>query len=146
MLFSRGGFIGGYQSWLNNDIKLWSKGEKLYFVFLIGLCWSHYHFSQLLFTNLRFLSRTWSHGHWFLSIYAHRPYRGLDLTVVHCRHRLNWANAHIWWRLTHWRSHGCVPVFHCSGQMTDSVCDPVWVSGLLMCVVDRGHIVVVGFC
>ncbi len=29
--------------------------------------------------------------------------RGLDLTAVRRRNRLEWANAHIWWRLALWR-------------------------------------------
>ncbi len=32
-------------------------------------------------------------------LHAHRPHRGLDLTAV----RLEWANAHIRWRLALWR-------------------------------------------
>ncbi len=31
------------------------------------------------------------------------PHRGLDLTTVHCHNRLEWANAHIRWRLELWR-------------------------------------------
>ncbi len=36
-------------------------------------------------------------------LYAHRPHRGLDLTAVRNRNRLEWANAHIRWRLALWR-------------------------------------------
>ncbi len=36
-------------------------------------------------------------------LHAHRPHRGLDLTAVSCRNRLEWANAHIQWRLALWR-------------------------------------------
>ncbi len=36
-------------------------------------------------------------------LHAHRPHRGLDLTAVHRRNRLEWANAHIRWRLALWR-------------------------------------------
>ncbi len=31
------------------------------------------------------------------------PHRGLDLTAIHRRNRLEWANAHIRWRLVLWR-------------------------------------------
>ncbi len=34
---------------------------------------------------------------------AHRPHWGLDLTAVHRRNRLEWANAHIRWHLALWR-------------------------------------------
>ncbi len=37
------------------------------------------------------------------NMHAHRPHRGLDLTVVHRRNQLEWANAHIRWRLALWR-------------------------------------------
>ncbi len=36
-------------------------------------------------------------------LHAHRPHRGLDLTAVHRCDRLEWANAHIRWRLGLWR-------------------------------------------
>ncbi len=36
-------------------------------------------------------------------LHARRPHRGLDLTAVRCRNRLEWANAHIRWRLALWR-------------------------------------------
>ncbi len=36
-------------------------------------------------------------------LHARRPHRGLDLTAVRCRNRLEWANAHILWRLPLWR-------------------------------------------
>ncbi len=32
-------------------------------------------------------------------LHARHPHRGLDLTAVHHRNRLEWANAHIRWRL-----------------------------------------------
>ncbi len=35
-------------------------------------------------------------------LHARRPHRGLDLTAVHRRNRLEWANAHIQWRLALW--------------------------------------------
>ncbi len=37
-------------------------------------------------------------------LHARRPHRGLDLTAVRRRNRLEWANAHIRWRLVLWRS------------------------------------------
>ncbi len=36
-------------------------------------------------------------------LYGRRPHRGLDLTAVRRRNRLEWANAHIRWRLAIWR-------------------------------------------
>ncbi len=36
-------------------------------------------------------------------LHARRPHRGLDLTAVCHRNRLEWANAHIRWRLALWR-------------------------------------------
>ncbi len=36
-------------------------------------------------------------------LHARRPHRGLDLTAVHLRNQLEWANAHIRWRLALWR-------------------------------------------
>ncbi len=36
-------------------------------------------------------------------LHARRPHRGLDLTAVRHRNRLQWANAHIQWRLALWR-------------------------------------------
>ena len=36
-------------------------------------------------------------------LHARRPHRGLDLTAVRRRNRLEWANAHIQWRLALWR-------------------------------------------
>ncbi len=36
-------------------------------------------------------------------LHACRPHRGLDLTAVRCRNRLEWASAHIRWRLALWR-------------------------------------------
>ncbi len=36
-------------------------------------------------------------------LHASRPHLGLDLTVVCRRNRLEWANAHIRWRLALWR-------------------------------------------
>ncbi len=67
-------------------------------------------------------------------LHARRTHRGLDLTAVHCRNRLEWENAHIRWHLALWRG---VPftdksIFYCTGQMADSVYAVVWVSGFLM--------------
>ena len=36
-------------------------------------------------------------------LHARRPHRGLNLTPVRRRNRLEWANAHIRWRLARWR-------------------------------------------
>ncbi len=36
-------------------------------------------------------------------LHARRPHRGLDLTAVRRRNRLEWANAHNRWRLALWR-------------------------------------------
>ncbi len=36
-------------------------------------------------------------------LHARRPHLGLDLTAVHHRNRLEWANAHIRWRVALWR-------------------------------------------
>ncbi len=61
---------------------------------------------------------------------AHHPHRGLDLTTVSRRNRLEWANAHIRWRLALWRgvlfteesqfslyrADGRQRVWHCVGE------------------------------
>uniref|UniRef100_A0AAY5KD86 Transposase Tc1-like domain-containing protein n=1 Tax=Esox lucius TaxID=8010 RepID=A0AAY5KD86_ESOLU len=36
-------------------------------------------------------------------LHVRRPHQGLDLTAVRRRNRLEWANAHIQWRLALWR-------------------------------------------
>ncbi len=36
-------------------------------------------------------------------LHARHPHRGLDLTVVRRRNRLEWENAHMWWCLVLWR-------------------------------------------
>ncbi len=36
-------------------------------------------------------------------LHAHHPHRGLNLTAVRHHNRLEWANAHIRWRLALWR-------------------------------------------
>ncbi len=63
-----------------------------------------------------------------------RPHRGLELTAVRRRNRLEWANAHISRRLELWRGVLFTDEsgFHCTGQMADSMFGIVWVSGLLM--------------
>ncbi len=68
-------------------------------------------------------------------LHARHPHRGLDLTAVRHRNRLDWANAHIRWRLALWRDGLFMDesrFFHCTGQMVDSVYGVVWVSGLLI--------------
>ncbi len=67
-------------------------------------------------------------------MHARRPHRGLDLTAVRRRNRLEWANAHIRWCLA---LRGGVlftgeSQFSLYKQMADSVYGVVWVSGLLM--------------
>ncbi len=37
------------------------------------------------------------------NLHARHPHRGLYLTAVHRRNRLEWANAHIRWHLAFWR-------------------------------------------
>ncbi len=37
------------------------------------------------------------------NLHARRPHRGLDLTTVRRRNRLEWSNAHIRWHLALWR-------------------------------------------
>ncbi len=65
-------------------------------------------------------------------LHAHRSHRGLDLTAVRRRSRLEWANAHIRWRGVLFTMN---PGFHCTGQIVDSMYGVVWVN-----VVDRvGH-------
>ncbi|KAL0170065.1 hypothetical protein M9458_034661, partial [Cirrhinus mrigala] len=61
-------------------------------------------------------------------LHARRPHRGLDLTGVRRRNQLEWANAHIQWRLALWRG----VLFMDGRQMADSMYGVVWVSGLLM--------------
>ncbi len=61
------------------------------------LCTQKAYFSQILFTNLSKSVLVSTHLH------ARRPHRGLDLTAVRRHNRLEWANAHIRWRLALWR-------------------------------------------
>ncbi len=63
-------------------------------------------------------------------LHARHPHRGLDLTAVRRRNRLEWANAHIRWRLALWRgvlfthesrfslyrADGRQRVWHCVGE------------------------------
>ncbi len=49
--------------------------------------------------NQRISAQTVREAH----LHARRPYQGLDLTAVRRRNRLEWANAHNWWRLALWR-------------------------------------------
>ncbi len=65
-------------------------------------------------------------------LHARHPHRGLDLTAVRRRNRLEWANAHIRWRLALWRGVLFTDESRFPGQMADSVYGVVWVSGLLM--------------
>ncbi len=58
------------------------------------------------------------------NLHARRPHRDLNLTAVRRCNRLEWANAHIRWRLALWRgvlSSRMNPGFHCTGQMADSM-------------------------
>ncbi len=69
-------------------------------------------------------------------LHARRPHQGLDLTAVYRRNRLEWADAHIRWRLALWRGVLFTDESRFSQystiQMADSVYDVMWVSGLLM--------------
>ncbi|ROL55109.1 Transposable element Tcb2 transposase [Anabarilius grahami] len=53
--------------------------------------------------NQRISAQTVSNRLGEAHLHARRPHRGLDLTAVHRRNRLKWANAHIRWRLSLWR-------------------------------------------
>ncbi len=48
-------------------------------------------------------------------LHARHPHRGLELTAVHHRNWLEWANAHIRWRLA-LSLHGWIPVFTVQGR------------------------------
>ncbi|ROJ44642.1 Transposable element Tc1 transposase [Anabarilius grahami] len=67
-------------------------------------------------------------------LHARRPHRGLDLTAVRHRNRLEWANAHIRWRLAVWRGVFFTDEsrFSLHRAEADSMYGDVWVSGLLM--------------
>ncbi len=53
--------------------------------------------------NQRFSAQTVRNRLREADLHARRPHRGLDLTAVCHRNRLEWANAHIQWRLELWR-------------------------------------------
>ncbi len=59
-------------------------------------------------------------------------HRGLDLTEVRHRKRLEWENAHIRWHLALWRGVLFTDESRFSLYRADSVYGVVWVSGLLM--------------
>ncbi len=65
-------------------------------------------------------------------LHARHPHRGPDLTAVRRRNRLEWANAHIRWRLALWRGVLFMDESRviCTWQMADSVYGVV--NGLLM--------------
>ncbi len=68
-------------------------------------------------------------------LHARRPHRGLDLTAVHRRNRLEWLQMLPFdgiWHFGEVFSSRMNPGFHCTGQMADSVYGVVWASGLLM--------------
>ncbi len=52
-------------------------------------------------------------------LHARRPHRGLDLTAVRRRNRLEWANAHIRWHLALWRGVLCTDESRFSLYMAD---------------------------
>ncbi len=52
----------------------------------------------------KFLHKPWVRNHLREAhLHTRRPHRGLDLTAVRHRNRLEWANSHIQWRLALWR-------------------------------------------
>ena len=68
-------------------------------------------------------------------LHARRPHRGLDLTPVHRRNRLEWANAHIRWRLARWRGVLFTDESRFSlflhGQHSHRTCHPLSMFGML---------------
>ncbi len=67
-------------------------------------------------------------------LHAGHPHRGLDLTAVRRCNRLEWANAHIRWRLALWRGvlftdESRFSLYRADGRQRVCI---VWVSGLLM--------------
>ncbi len=64
-------------------------------------------------------------------LHARRPHWGLDMTAVRRRNRLEWANAHIRWRLALWRGVLFTDESRLSLYRADGIVT-VWVSGLLM--------------
>ncbi len=65
-------------------------------------------------------------------LHARHPHRGLDLTAVRLRNRLEWANAHIRWRLALWRGVLFTDESRFSLYRADGRHGVMWVSGLLM--------------
>ncbi len=67
-------------------------------------------------------------------LHSRRTHRGLDLTAVRRRNRLEWAMLPFdgVWHFGEVFSSWMNPGFHCTGQKADSVYGVVWVSGLLM--------------
>ena len=68
-------------------------------------------------------------------LHARRPHRGLVLTAVHRRNRLEWGQIIRFdgvWHFGELFSSQMNPGFHCTGQMADRVYGVVWVRGLLM--------------
>ncbi len=53
--------------------------------------------------NQRISAQTVRNRLWEAHLHARRPHQGLNLTTVRRRNRLEWANAHILWRLALWR-------------------------------------------
>ncbi len=53
--------------------------------------------------NQRISAQTVRNSLWEAHLHARRPHRGLDRPEVRRRNRLEWANAHIQWRLALWR-------------------------------------------
>ncbi len=60
--------------------------------------------ATISFHNQRFFAQTVRNRLREAHLHSRHPHRGLDLTAVRRRNRLEWANAHIWWRLALWRS------------------------------------------
>ncbi len=60
-------------------------------------------------------------------LHARHPHQGLDLTAVCRRNRLEWANAHIRWRLALWRGVLFTDDYRFSLYRADSMYGVVWV-------------------
>ncbi len=58
---------------------------------------------QSVLHNQRISAQTFRNRLREAHLHAHHPHRGLDLTAVRRRNRLEWANAQIRWRLAFWR-------------------------------------------
>ncbi len=65
-------------------------------------------------------------------LHDRRPHLGLDMTAVSRSKWLEWANAHIRWRLTLWRGVLFTDESRFLLYRADSMYGVVWVSGLLM--------------